>query len=46
MGKVGEYNQRQNRGNGYNNGYPYFGEHTYSGTFIHRDFNRLWYDKK
>ena len=43
---IGRYNQYQNGGNGYNKGYPYFGEHTYSGTFIHRGFNRLWYDKK
>ena len=34
MKEVGKYNQDHNGGNGYNNGYPYFGEHTYSGSFI------------
>lgn len=31
---VGGYNQFHNNGNGYNSGYPYYGEHTYSGTGI------------
>jgi hypothetical protein len=29
MGEVGSYNQSHNNGNGYNKGYPYYGEHTY-----------------
>ena len=45
MGKVGEYNQRQNRGNGYNNGYPYFGEHTYSGSYIYYGYFGSFYKK-
>jgi RHS repeat-associated protein len=35
MEKVGEYNQSQNTGTGYNAGAPFYGEHTYSGTFIY-----------
>jgi hypothetical protein len=35
---VGVYNQYQNGGNGYNAGYPFFGEHTYSGTGIYSGF--------
>ncbi len=31
---AGWYNQKQNNGNGYNSGYPFYGEHTYSGTNI------------
>ena len=31
---VGGYNQKQNNGNGYNSGFPFFGEHTYSGSYI------------
>jgi hypothetical protein len=38
MGKVGAYNQSQNNGNGYNSGFPYFGEHTYSGSYIYYGF--------
>jgi len=38
MPVVGGYNQRQNKGNGYNGGYPFFGEHTYSGTGIYSGF--------
>ncbi len=38
MSEVGEYNQTQNKGNGYNAGYPFYGEHTYSGTNIQRGF--------
>ena len=32
MRVVGEYNQIHAHGNGYNSGYPYFGEHSYSGA--------------
>ncbi len=35
---VGRYNQHQNEGNGYNKGYPFFGEHTYSGTGIYNGY--------
>ena len=35
MKKVGEYNQNHNGGNGYNKGFPYYGEHTYSGSYIY-----------
>jgi hypothetical protein len=35
MKKVGVYNQSQNKGMNYNSGFPYFGEHTYSGSYIH-----------
>jgi RHS repeat-associated protein len=38
MPVVGAYNQHQNGGNGYNAGYPFFGEHTYSGTGIYSGF--------
>lgn len=35
MPTVGAYNQHQNKGNGYNAGWPFYGEHTYSGTGIY-----------
>ena len=35
MPVVGAYNQYQNNGNGYNAGWPFYGEHTYSGTGIY-----------
>jgi len=35
MPVVGAYNQHQNNGNGYNAGWPFYGEHTYSGTGIY-----------
>lgn len=35
MPVVGAYNQQQNNGNGYNRGWPFYGEHTYSGTGIY-----------
>lgn len=35
MPVVGAYNQSQNHGNGYNSGWPFYGEHTYSGTGIY-----------
>jgi hypothetical protein len=38
MRQVGGYNQRQNTGNGYNGGWPFFGEHEYSGTYIYKGF--------
>jgi uncharacterized protein RhaS with RHS repeats len=38
MPLVGAYNQSQNHGNGYNAGYPFYGEHTYSGTGIYFGF--------
>jgi len=34
MPVVGNYNQLHNGGNGYNSGWPFYGEHTYSGTSI------------
>ncbi|WP_199414973.1 hypothetical protein [Chitinophaga silvisoli] len=43
MEKVGSYNQSQNGGNGYNAGAPYYGEHTYSGSYIYYGyFNNLF----
>jgi len=35
MPVVGAYNQHQNNGNGCNAGWPFYGEHTYSGTGIY-----------
>ncbi len=35
MNEVGAYNQSNNGGNGYNKGFPYYGEHTYSGSYIY-----------
>lgn len=35
---VGWYNQHQNDGYGYNSGFPYYGEHTYSGINIYRGY--------
>lgn len=34
MPVVGDYNQKQNKGNGYNPGAPFYGEHTLSGSAI------------
>ena len=38
MRPVGKYNQKQNNGNGYNSGFPFYGEHTYSGTNIYSGY--------
>ena len=38
MPAVGAYNQYKNNGNGYNSGYPFYGEHTYSGTSIYTGY--------
>ncbi|WP_262712125.1 RHS repeat-associated core domain-containing protein [Flavobacterium salilacus] len=38
MPTIGGYNQSQNSGNGYNSGYPFYGEHTYSGTGIFQGY--------
>ena len=38
MPVVGAYNQYQNNGNGYNSGFPFYGEHTYSGTSIYQGY--------
>jgi RHS repeat-associated protein len=38
MPVVGAYNQNHNQGNGYNSGWPFYGEHTYSGTGIYTGF--------
>ena len=35
MPVVGKYNQEQNNGNGFNSGFPFYGEATYSGTGIY-----------
>ncbi len=45
MKQVGAYNQSQNSGNGYNSGFPYFGEHTYSGGYIYYGFFGQFYKK-
>ena len=34
MPLVGSYNQFKNEGNGYNKGFPFYGEHSYSGSYI------------
>ena len=41
MPVVGWYNQHQNNGNGYNFGFPFYGEHTYSGTNIYRGYFKI-----
>ncbi len=38
MPKVGGYNQSQNNGNGYNSEWPFYGEHTLSGSYIYHGF--------
>nr|WP_284347495.1 RHS repeat-associated core domain-containing protein [Chryseobacterium gallinarum] len=39
MPKVGAYNQSQNKGaTGYNSGWPFYGEHTFSGAYIFHGF--------
>ena len=43
MGEVGKYNQSQNSGLGYNKGFPYFGEHTYSGSYIYYGYYGKFY---
>ena len=43
MGEVGKYNQSQNSGLGYNKGVPYFGEHTYSGSYIYYGYYGKFY---
>ena len=43
MKKAGKYNQEQNHGNGYNPGFPYYGEHTYSGSFIYYGYYGRFY---
>ena len=43
MKKVGEYNQKQNNGNGYNAGFPFYGEHSYSGTYIYYGYFGYFY---
>ena len=43
MQKVGEYNQKQNTGQGYNKGFPYFGEHMYSGSYIYYGYYGKFY---
>jgi len=52
MQAVGGYNQFQtNRGgffngNGYNKGFPFYGEHTYSGTNIYRGYFHQFTNQK
>lgn len=43
--KVGAYNQRQNKDGGYNSGFPYYGEHTYSGSYIYYGYFGNYYKK-
>jgi hypothetical protein len=45
MKQVGAYNQSQNNGNGYNSGFPYFGEHTYSGSYIYYGYFGQFYNR-
>jgi RHS repeat-associated protein len=52
MQAVGGYNQFQNNrsgffnGNGYNEGFPFYGEHTYSGTNIYRGYFHQFTNQK
>jgi hypothetical protein len=52
MQAVGGYNQFQNNrsgffnGNGYNKGFPFYGEHTYSGTNIYRGYFHQFTNQK
>ncbi|WP_313090210.1 RHS repeat-associated core domain-containing protein [Chryseobacterium flavum] len=52
MQAVGGYNQFQNNrsgffnGNGYNKGFPFYGEHTYSGTNIYRGYFHQFNNQK
>lgn len=43
MPVVGAYNQKQNNGNGYNAGFPFYGEHTYSGNYIYYGYFGKFY---
>jgi RHS repeat-associated protein len=43
---VGQYNQTQNKGTGFNSDFPFFGEHTYSGTNNYFGFFGKKYVKK
>ncbi len=45
MPKVGEYNQEHNHGNGYNSGFPFYGEHIYSGSYVYYGFFGEFYKK-
>jgi hypothetical protein len=51
MSFVGGYNQWQNNiqsllnGGGYNKGFPYYGEHTYSGGYIYMGYFKHFYKK-
>jgi RHS repeat-associated protein len=45
MEKAGEYNRSQHNGKEYNKGFPYFGEHTYSGSFIYYGYFGRFYGK-
>ena len=44
MKKVGAYNQKQSVGNGYNPGFPFYGEHTYSGNYIYYGYYGYFYE--
>lgn len=46
MQVIGRYNQYQNNGNGYNRGFPFYGEHTYSGTNIYRGYFHQFINQK
>ncbi len=45
MSEVGAYNPRQNKGGGYNSGFPCYGEHTYSGSYIYSGYFGQFYKK-
>ncbi|WP_260429788.1 RHS repeat-associated core domain-containing protein [Schleiferia thermophila] len=45
MPEVGKYNQKANQGTGYNSGFPYYGEHTYSGSYIYYGYFGSFYKK-
>ncbi|SHN08561.1 hypothetical protein SAMN05444360_1462 [Chryseobacterium carnipullorum] len=46
MKVVGGYNQYQNDGSVYNKGFPFYGEHTYSGTNIYRGYFHQFTNQK
>ncbi len=41
--KVESYNQSQNKASGNNMGFPYYGEHTYSGSYIYFGYFQKMY---
>lgn len=46
MQVIGSYNQYQNNGNGYNKEFPFYGEHSYSGSNIYRGYIHQFTNQK